>query len=128
MSFVFPQPGPPKSSTIIRDRGNSGTRPMDHSFNSFQDHVTVDELINKTADFIEGIGSKRSIGCAVAHRAILGVCSVQMRRRTSEFRTFRRLRHQLPTWGKRHSSGAAKQETLGRNHLPEVGRYTVLRV
>jgi hypothetical protein len=26
---------------------------MDHSFNSFQDHVTVDELINKTADFIE---------------------------------------------------------------------------
>ena len=52
--IVFPQP---ESAQVFLDYhqgpGELWTRPMDHSFNSFQDHVTVDELINKTADFIE---------------------------------------------------------------------------
>lgn len=53
-AIVFPQP---ESAQVFLDYhqgpGELWTRPMDHSFNSFQDHVTVDELIDKTADFIE---------------------------------------------------------------------------
>ena len=53
-AVVFPQP---ESAQVFLDYhqgpGELWTRPMDHSFNSFQDHVTVDELIGKTADFIQ---------------------------------------------------------------------------
>ena len=53
-AIVFPQP---EAAQVFLDYHQGPeelwTRPMDHSFNSFQDHATVDELINKTADFIE---------------------------------------------------------------------------
>lgn len=50
---IFPAP---QSGQVFLDyhrgKGELWTRPMDHSFNSFQNHDTVDELIAKTADFI----------------------------------------------------------------------------
>jgi dienelactone hydrolase len=50
---VYPQP---ESAQVFLDYHDGPeelwTRPMDHGFNAFQDAVTVDEMIEKTASFI----------------------------------------------------------------------------
>jgi hypothetical protein len=54
-TVVYPQPASGQAFLTYHEGPEElWIRPMDHSFNSFQNHETVDALIEKTGDFIQG--------------------------------------------------------------------------
>ena len=53
-TIVYPQPASGQAFLTYHDGPKElWVRPMDHSFNSFQNHETVDALIEKTGEFIK---------------------------------------------------------------------------